>query len=152
MKAILRLLMSALAVLLMGCTDVGQKEQVGTVLGGVLGGIGGAQIGAGTGRTAAIIGGALLGSIVGGQLGRSVDRTDELKAMQALEYNRTGQASSWENPRTGGDVTVVPVRTYQAENEQYCREYQMTIVVEGRRETGYGTACRQPDGSWRVVS
>jgi uncharacterized protein YcfJ len=59
MKAISKLLMSALAVSLMGCSDVGQKNRVGTVLGGVLGGIGGAQIGEGTGRTAAIIGGAL---------------------------------------------------------------------------------------------
>jgi surface antigen len=100
----------------------------------------------------ATIAGAILGSVVGAQIGRSIDRTDEAKAMQALEYNRTGQASSWENPQTGNDVTVVPVSTYKSEANQFCREYQMTIVVEGRRETGYGTACRQPDGSWKTVS
>jgi hypothetical protein len=29
------------------------------------------------------------------------------------------------------------------------REYQTTITVGGQREKAYGTACLQPDGSWR---
>jgi len=29
------------------------------------------------------------------------------------------------------------------------REYQTTIVVGGRNVPAYGTACLQPDGSWR---
>lgn len=30
----------------------------------------------------------------------------------------------------------------------FCREYQTTGVIDGRRERLYGTACLQPDGSW----
>lgn len=33
-------------------------------------------------------------------------------------------------------------------NGQYCREYTETVEIGGRRESGYGTACLQPDGSW----
>ena len=33
-----------------------------------------------------------------------------------------------------------------------CREFQQTITVGGRTETAYGTACRQPDGDWKIVS
>jgi hypothetical protein len=33
----------------------------------------------------------------------------------------------------------------------YCREYQKTIVVGGHYESGYGTACMQPDGSWMIT-
>jgi hypothetical protein len=40
---------------------------------------------------------------------------------------------------------------YRAPNGQYCREYQSTVIVGGRPQPGYGTACLQPDGSWRVV-
>lgn len=29
------------------------------------------------------------------------------------------------------------------------REYQTTIIVGGKRERAYGTACLQPDGTWR---
>jgi hypothetical protein len=32
-----------------------------------------------------------------------------------------------------------------------CREFQTSGLVGGRMEQLYGTACQQPDGSWRVV-
>jgi hypothetical protein len=32
-----------------------------------------------------------------------------------------------------------------------CREFNTTIIVDGREQPAYGTACLQPDGSWRVV-
>lgn len=37
-------------------------------------------------------------------------------------------------------------------NNPYCREYQRNVVVGGHREESYGTACRQPDGAWKIVS
>lgn len=41
---------------------------------------------------------------------------------------------------------------YQAQSGQYCREYQSQANIAGRMQYGYGTACLQPDGSWRVVN
>jgi hypothetical protein len=70
----------------------------------------------------------------------------------ALEYNRTNQASTWVNPDTGDTGSVVPVRTFQNTQGQPCREYQRTIVIGGREERGYGSACRQADGTWRTVA
>jgi hypothetical protein len=70
----------------------------------------------------------------------------------ALENNPTNQASTWVNPDTGDSGTVVPVRTFETDQGQPCREYQRTIIIGGRKEQGYGTACRQPDGTWRIVS
>lgn len=32
----------------------------------------------------------------------------------------------------------------------YTREYTTTITVGGQQVPAYGTACRQPDGSWRL--
>ena len=43
-------------------------------------------------------------------------------------------------------------RTYQASNGSYCREYQQEITIDGKPQRSYGTACRQPDGSWKVVN
>lgn len=34
---------------------------------------------------------------------------------------------------------------------RYCREYQSTVVVNGMQQASYGTACRMPDGTWRIV-
>ena len=70
----------------------------------------------------------------------------------ALEYNRTDQASEWVNPDTGRSGAVSPVRTFQNEQGQPCREFVTTITIGGKLEQGYGTACRQPDGSWQIVA
>jgi hypothetical protein len=35
--------------------------------------------------------------------------------------------------------------------ENYCREYQSTTIVNNQPVPTYGTACQQPDGSWRIV-
>ncbi|HEY4345689.1 MAG TPA: hypothetical protein VGN05_15175 [Parvibaculum sp.] len=41
---------------------------------------------------------------------------------------------------------------YQTQSGQYCREYQSSVRVGGQMQYGYGTACQQPDGQWRVVN
>lgn len=38
----------------------------------------------------------------------------------------------------------------QAYNDSYCREYTQRVRVGGHLQEGYGTACQQPDGSWRI--
>jgi hypothetical protein len=32
-----------------------------------------------------------------------------------------------------------------------CQPYESTTTINGRPETVIGTACRQPDGTWRIV-
>jgi hypothetical protein len=70
----------------------------------------------------------------------------------ALEYNRTHQGSTWVNPDSGLGETVTPVRTFAGAAGQPCREFVTTITIAGRSEQGYGTACRQPDGSWHLAA
>jgi hypothetical protein len=45
-----------------------------------------------------------------------------------------------------------PVNDNYNEDAPYCREYTQTFSIGGEKETGYGTACLQPDGSWQIVS
>ena len=48
---------------------------------------------------------------------------------------------------------VQPAPVYvQPPPRAYCREYTSTVMVNGRPVETYGTACMQPDGSWRIVS
>ena len=37
-------------------------------------------------------------------------------------------------------------------NEPYCREFTRDVMVAGKKQPGYGTACRQEDGDWKIVS
>jgi surface antigen len=139
------------ALALTGCaTNQGPKQQGGMVIGGILGGLLGNQVGGhGPGRTAAVIAGTLAGAAIGGAVGQSMDTTDRLNTSAALENVRTGVPTTWRNPDTGNQYTVVPTRTYNTSTGP-CREYTIDAMVGGRKEQVYGTACRQPDGSWRI--
>ncbi len=88
--------------------------------------------------------------------GVSLDRADEVAAassfQDALEHNRSGTATRWRNPDNNTSGLTEPVRTFQTTSGVYCREFQQTIIIADRQERGYGTACRQPDGSWQIVN
>ncbi len=34
----------------------------------------------------------------------------------------------------------------------FCREYTRQIIVDGEGQTAFGTACRQSDGTWRILN
>lgn len=136
------------ALIASGCAT---QEQTGSVTGGVLGGLAGSAIGSGSGRTAAIVAGTIAGAVIGGAVGKSMDVQDRQQARQALEYGRSNEPYSWRNPDTGYAYTVTPVRTYENHAGAYCREYFTDAIVGGRHERIYGTACRQPDGSWQAA-
>ncbi|MDX9767783.1 MAG: RT0821/Lpp0805 family surface protein [Ectothiorhodospiraceae bacterium] len=144
---------AAAMVVVSGCETSPTREQVGAVSGGVLGGVLGAQVSKRheTTRTVAIIAGTLAGAAIGGRIGRSLDENDRMKMAQTLETTPTHQASTWRNPDTGSSYTMTPVKTY-AEGGTPCREYTMDATIGGQPEKIYGTACRQADGSWKVVN
>jgi surface antigen len=126
------------------------SEVVGGVIGGAVGGVAGAQFGKGKGKTAATIGGAIVGVLVGASIGRSMDEVDQNCVGRILEHAPDRQRIRWAGER-GADYTVVPLRTYEADGA-YCREYQTEATVGGRVQHVYGTACRQPDGAWKIVN
>jgi surface antigen len=128
------------------------KQTAGGVLGAVGGAVAGAQFGQGSGQLAATAAGTLLGAFIGSQIGQSLDRADVGYAGDTTNYAlRTNNTSTWQNPQSGNAGTVTPTRTFQTDSGSLCREFQQTITVGGRTERAYGTACRQRDGSWRIV-
>ncbi len=147
----------AVALLLLGgCANsgYGPKQTVGGLGGAALGGLLGSTIGGGTGQLVATAAGVVVGGVVGSEIGRSLDDVDRLKAQKAQEKARAapiGESISWNNPDTGNHGSITPVRDGTSTQGRYCREFQQTIVVGGELESGYGTACRQPDGSWEVL-
>jgi surface antigen len=149
------------ALTLAGCaTDqygqpVMNKQNIGTAIGGIGGAVAGAQFGRGWGSVAAGATGALLGAALGNSIGASLDRADmnyySNASQGALENARSGQTIPWRNPDSGNSGTITPSNVYTSSDGQYCREYQQTITVGGQTKRGYGTACRQRDGSWKIV-
>jgi len=155
----LKAVASALLVtaLLGGCVtnpDTQPKQTMGTILGAGLGGLAGAQVGSGNGRLAAVAMGALAGAMIGNSIGQSLDRADRAHLYEAQTVAHSapmGRAVEWNNPDSGNHGTVTPTRDgYDRISGEYCREYETTIWVNGREETGYGTACQQEDGTWEI--
>ncbi len=127
------------------------SEIIGGVVGGAIGGLAGSQIGKGRGKIVATAGGTLIGVLLGTSVGRSMDNVDQECFGQALEHAPDRQPIIWAND-AGHGYEMVPVRSYQAHSDVYCREYQTVATVDGRRQQAYGVASRQPDGAWKIVS
>jgi surface antigen len=132
-----------------GCAT-STKEETGALTGAALGAAVGSTFGRGSGKALAIFIGAVAGSAIGSTMGRYMDEQDRIRTSMILESNRTNQASSWKNPDTGNNYTVTPTKTYEVA-EGPCREFTLDANVGGKPQELYGTACRQQDGSWKMV-
>ena len=135
-----------------GAGGVGTATAVGGLGGAAAGGLLGAALGGGATGIAA---GTILGGLLGAGTGYVLDqRSRHFRRRRSVGRSRTssGTSAAWTNPDNGNQGTVTPVRTYQNQAGAYCREFQQTIVVGSQTQQGYGTACRQPDGSWRMVN
>jgi len=142
---------------LAACTETGQLDpnSTGTVLGGVAGGFLGSQFGEGSGKVAASVAGALLGAWAGNKIVQGMTAKDRSYYGNAASEAYTapaGQTITWYNPDSGNQGTITPMRNGRNSSGELCREYQQTITVGGRTQRAYGTACRQADGSWKIVS
>ena len=152
----------ALLVLLSACSPTveiadqpGQKQTIGTLSGMVIGGALANDMADGSkNKGIATVLGAFIGGAIGQNIGAQLDERDRLLAGQAystaLEYNPTDKAAEWKNPDSGNYGRVIPVSTYR-KNGRYCREFTQEIFIGGEKQTGYGRACRQPDGSWEII-
>ncbi|WP_020677620.1 RT0821/Lpp0805 family surface protein [Geopsychrobacter electrodiphilus] len=148
--------LSLFTMIIAGCvSQPGQREQMGTLLGAGTGALVGSQMGSGTGRLVAVAIGTLAGALIGQDVGRTLDAADrmamEQNAQYALEHAPTNAATPWRNPDSGNSGNIIPIETYKAKTGEYCREYQQTVRIGGEVQKAYGTACRQPDGSWKII-
>ncbi len=131
------------------------KQTGGAVLGGIAGGVIGSTIGKGRGKTVAIITGTVLGALLGGSIGKKLDERDKLimarTTQSTLETGQSGRTTKWRNPDSGNEGAITPQPSYKSSSGQDCREFTQTIYVGGKSETAKGTACRNPDGTWRII-
>lgn len=129
------------------------KQDIGTLGGAIGGGIIGSNVGGGKGAIAGTIAGTLLGGALGSSIGASLDNADRAAygdaSQRALETAQPNQTLPWKGSNASG--TITPSGYYKNPQGQYCREYTQKIVVAGKTQQGHGTACREPDGTWKIV-
>lgn len=129
--------------------------KIGGAVGGILGGIAGSQVSNGTGRTAAIILGATLGTMWGEDIAHGMSKADKIFAERTtkdtLEYGKPGENATWSNPESGNSGNVVVNETFENKDGENCRKFETTSTIENEDRTTSGTACRMPDGEWKVL-
>lgn len=96
--------------------------------------------------------GQLVAALVAGAVGGGKGGFDPACLGGTLDHAPAGQPIGWENPDTGAQYRIVPAGGYESTGGRYCREFTSTADVGGRPQQVYGTACRQPDGSWEIMS
>lgn len=143
--------------LLSGCAidpNAGPNQVGGALVGAAVGAAAGSLVGSGSGNTAAIAAGALIGAGVGSNVGRHMDQNDRRYMYRSLNNAPDYRTTTWVNPNSNVHYEVTPTKTYydfDRYNGAPCREFSQTAIIGGKRQTVYGTACRQNDGSWKIM-
>ena len=145
-----------ISVIFSSCASNTWEENQKAIIGGAGGAAAGGLIASAfDADTAGILGGMIVGGLIGGAIGNRMDAADRREANRAtysaLESAPSGTTARWHNPDSGNSGATTPKRTYQAQNGEYCREYEQTVTIGDETQSAYGTACRQPDGKWKVV-
>ena len=155
-KALLVTTLTVSLILTSGCQQTrGNNGTTGALIGGATGALAASHIGKGSGRVAATMLGAFAGAVIGSEIGQYLDEIDKQKADEAFHQASKapiGRTVKWNNPETGHHGTVTATRDGVASTGEYCREYQTQVVVGGKVQNAYGTACRKPDGSWEIMN
>lgn len=139
------------ALFLAGCSAGGPSVTTGAIPGANPSAVVGSPVGTGTGEPSV---GPVEGGLMGADVGQSLndaDRAIALKAeYEALEYGRAGVPMQWRG-RSGDNRGEIRVGASYQVNRLDCREYTHNVWIGGRPRVVRGTACREPDGVWRVV-
>ena len=93
---------------------------------------------------------APIAGVLAGPLAADIDEADRRAAFVAQsDALAKGRRRTWRGPRTFGFVEPGP-EAPRAEGT--CRDYSLTLYVQGRPRTGKGVACREANDSWRFIS
>jgi surface antigen len=140
---------------LAACENQGPNQTGGTAIGAATGSILGAAIAGPHDSLAGALFGAVAGGIVGNAIGKNLDDADRahMREAEMRAYSSPlNEPISWNNPNNGHSGYVTPIREGHGHSGDYCREFQTEVIVGGQRQSAYGRACRQPDGSWKIIS
>lgn len=128
------------------------QRDIGGLVGAAAGGFSGSRFSKSNDTLAATAIGALIGAAVGHRAGGGIARSEEVCFSQSFEYVADRETIAWMDPVAGVHYAVTPTKTVKALDGRFCREYTARATVNGQAAGTFGTACRQPDGSWELIN
>lgn len=142
----------AVAALLAGCQSTPKEEA--SAPGSIIGGVINSQYGTTGNQKLAQSGtGTMLGAFIGKEAKIAPADQPQAEAAAKRAYAApVGERIFWNNPQTGSSGTITSTREGYNSAGTYCREYQQTVTAANQTELVYGTACKQADGTWKIVT
>ncbi|HEU0117391.1 MAG TPA: glycine zipper 2TM domain-containing protein [Alphaproteobacteria bacterium] len=127
-----------------------ETQIFGTALGAGVGGVIGNQFGRGGGNTAATLGGVVAGGYIGNQL--TAPRLTSSAPVTGAYYAYTPPPQFMPYAPNYVAPPAPPSPIYADDDSgSFCREYSEKVRIGNQVRESYGTACLQPDGTWRAV-
>lgn len=144
-----KLVPAAMAVaLLAGCASTSQEA---TKNAETVGGRISSTYGSASGKVASSGTGPLLGAFIGGAAIEPSDAAAAETAAKRAYSAPIGDPVGWTNPVTGHYGSLTTTREGYNNAGQYCREFKQSVTTKSKTELAYGTACKQGDGTWKIV-
>lgn len=129
----------------------------GTGIGAAVGSLVGSQFGHSGGNVAATGAGIVAGGVAGNVIGQSIDNDNRARSGSASGYAAPAPMT-YHAPSSAPNYVAPPApppasaATYlDSDAGTYCREYSQSVMIDGRPQETYGTACLQRDGAWHIV-
>ncbi|NGZ06384.1 MAG: glycine zipper 2TM domain-containing protein [Magnetococcales bacterium] len=127
---------------------------LGADSGAAVGALSGALIGSLSGPVKNRVENSLIGAVAGGLLGSAIGSGrayhGPVVVQQSLEYAPSYQTATWVHPESRVAYVVTP-RPASTLDGRVCREVEIQGVIDARRDTLTGLACRDGAGHWRLV-
>jgi len=132
-------------------TGFNRDTQMGAAGGAAFGGIIAALANANPAWIAAsVIMGGVAGGALGDYLGKGDSETHVQTNLNAINTLGVGQTATWQDNKSGNSGSTRVDRVYTAANGRSCKAFTETLRTAQKTVTQQGTACKQPDGSWKV--
>ena len=141
-----------------GCTSIEEQYGIGiktqvAAAGGAAGGLIAAAAGAGSAWIASSV---FLGALAGGAVGELLNADDKarmaLSGYEALKNRAPDSQTAWRNPATGNSGATTIDEWYVNADGVECKRFTQTITADGKGYEVTGAACRQADGTWKIVT
>ena len=135
---------AVLLVIITSCAGSGNRStavDIGPVQEGAIGQITGQDAEATIGDVSAETG---LDHIVNIEM----DSFDRRQLNYAYERGPAGQPVAWVNPGTGNTYQVISQSVSKDDSGRICRQSELVVQMDGKRQSFNLIACRNPEGGW----
>ena len=97
----------------------------------------------------AVVGGAI-GAVIGHEIGDNMDDKDRACFGHSLELLEDGRKVEWRGSTSDMVYALTPYGRFEREG-RVCRKFTVVRILNGRRVTKDGSACRYGEGDWHMI-